>query len=1307
MKSQVLDSCLKVYQPMYFDLQDHTTTIESFDLDQNENIAFGGNTISTIDGQLSIFLGFKEQGVDGDLLWIKKMVDTVQASNIYQINSVMVVDDSTIFAQVQDSSFVSTLLFLDVANGMINRQIQVLGSQGININLSFQISQFDINSALGYIIATYQQNMAILKLDLTGSTQGLESYEFTYANQDQINPQQLVFNNDKSNLVMLSSVCYQSQTYSLITIVNPTTLGILAGFTQLTDTSSCSTSYTEFRFEVNQSGNNRLTSFGNVNSQPFIGILIYDNGYSEVSQQTLQLNGFQNILDIKTSILDTMQILVESTNSVAILTIDLTTQVSQLQSFAFLKSDGSNQVKNGMLQSSNNFCLIGAVKGLTDIFSGYSRLLTQVSGLLYQSDPSQQAFVNDRTIQSIIYPLTDQSASFQYQQVALTDLTSNQISINSDEINADFIAQDLMSSGASPISFDFPIISNSIYVVGSTSISKLIVLPVSCSPSESIAFELYLKSNLSQIEATTAGPFKFISSTNIFTVETIDNLDVGNHTILVKAIIQNSAFYSSFIVEIKDQCSQVLITKPTTINSTMTYKIGYSYLMTYTFPEFIINNTNCLITYDLIRPTDGTDTSFLTFDAINRQILIDTNDSTNNAINFQVYIKAYNILAADNLAILHKIDIIMKHYCSYEQINGQIQGFKFYQITSSNSVPQYEPFIQFTRSNATVCSPLIYNVFEGGTQVFSTDINDQQIVYFYLHATNGYISAQIVLIWSLAGLDCSFLVMNTDNSVIPEFVQQISYPEYIYRFTPFELSIPECGPIQYTVKLTNTSNAPCLSHRQQVSDDMTDGISCKSDKKTDASNSQQKYEATLCGKSSSGSTNCTDFRNIVASNVAQINTKNELEIYTKDQNSFVNQPYTFFVNAWIQDYPAQNLEMAMTINFLVDCKYEEITPPSNYSITYDLFDSTQTYPVQGSYTLLFPNYCTQPTSFSYTTISGPTLVTSGFISISSSTGQLSVQSSNTAYEGTYILSITATTTSNISATHYVTLLIDNPCKMTSISVLSPLNYLEYDVSQGSYQIQMNWTQSNVKCLLPISYDIRTANVSDISVLGILATINQANGMLIISFTSNSYVGMHSLYILGKIDTYTQNTDNFTLNVTNTCLDSPSFTTIPIANQQYTVGELQSIIQVVPWSISPSYCGIISYTVYETNSKSTPFLSFDTSTLEIKVQTNLTSFTGVYNLTVKGQISSTRFETITFLLELVNPCLSMIISNSFTQFQYTQSVSQIATTIDLDKFTFDKDPNICGNLLINFYFFKQQQVIKYIFDRYYQSGELYY
>eukprot|EP00347_Sterkiella_histriomuscorum_P016446 403353141 len=116
-------------------------------------------------------------------------------------------------------------------------------------------------------------------------------------------------------------------------------------------------------------------------------------------------------------------------------------------------------------------------------------------------------------------------------------------------------------------------------------------------------------------------------------------------------------------------------------------------------------------------------------------------------------------------------------------------------------------------------------------EVLTTNQGYNGIYNLLLIGSNGYAQKRELFILTLNSADCSQVTMLTEGTVIPEFTYQIFSQLLNFQFQPFVLSIPSCGPII--------------------------------DKQSEANYQSNLIEAKLCGKTSGGVTNCSNFSYIL------------------------------------------------------------------------------------------------------------------------------------------------------------------------------------------------------------------------------------------------------------------------------------------------------------------------------------------------------------------------------------------------------------------------------------------------------------
>eukprot|EP00347_Sterkiella_histriomuscorum_P005654 403355769 len=453
--------------------------------------------------------------------------------------------------------------------------------------------------------------------------------------------------------------------------------------------------------------------------------------------------------------------------------------------------------------------------------------------------------------------------------------------------------------------------------------------------------------------------------------------------------------------------------------------------------------------------------------------------------------------------------------------------------------------------------------------IFSNDPNDSGILTLMLWATNGYASMLSYITYSLAPVDCSLLVMDTSQTVIPEFNYTIFDDEQTQQFQPFVLSLPECGPIIYKIEnitqVTGKTVAIYVSQNVELLFQI------------------QTMELSALDKNG----NVVDVSSFI-----QVSSNTKLQIYTTNTQHYEGSPYTLRLNLYMNHYESQHNETDFTVNIALNCSLDVIYPPQTVvNVNYQATDSLLTIPIIGSYTNLFTGYCTLPSTFSIKNLDGTTVNTNIF-QINSGTGELSVFTNDITLSGAYTLVLKAQNSLGIFTTHQVVVLITNPCIVgNSLFNTMDLTTITYDMRSGTLDTSIGWSQTNSKCPLPITYSVINIGTgltfSDCQIYSsnILRTI----------ITSYAYVGTNNLAIVVKVGSYQQQQDNFILEVTNTCYTNPQISVPASQLVEYTIESTKITAQILGWSITPSYCGPFQFTMTEANSKSLANIQFNRST----------------------------------------------------------------------------------------------------------------
>eukprot|EP00347_Sterkiella_histriomuscorum_P021285 403334543 len=549
----------------------------------------------------------------------------------------------------------------------------------------------------------------------------------------------------------------------------------------------------------------------------------------------------------------------------------------------------------------------------------------------------------------------------------------------------------------------------------------------------------------------------------------------------------------------------------------------------------------------------------------------------------------------------------IKYYISYNSTITYV--FDEFEKTNPNyQIVQYVPnsvIIQLKKTN------------NNEIQIFSNNPSDSGILTLMLWATNGYAQKLSYITYSLVTVDCYQLVMDTSQTVIPEFNYTIFDDEQTQYFQPFGMSLPECGPIIYRIEnITQVTGKTVAIYVSQNVDspNTNNGIKVFSDDPADAEYARRKITVNFCGRSITNQKSCIQFSYwLVHSCIyAQVIAKPETFTYQLAQPNKIYKIAKSYNNV-TSNCGYNNLEILSALD-----KHGNVVDVSSFiqvsSITkLQIYSSNISHYEDSPYTLRMNLFI--DCLFSIKNLDGTT-VNSNIFKINSGTGELQVNTNDITLSGTYTLVLKAQNSLGIFTTHQVVVLITNPCIVgNSLVNTMDLTTITYDMRSGTLDTSIGWTQTNSKCPLPIAYQVINRDTaltfSDCQIYSssILKTI----------ITSYAYVGTNNLAIVVKVGSYQEQQDDFILEVTNTCYTNPQIS-VP-ANQlvEYTIGQTIFTSQIIGWSISPSYCGPFSFSMTEANSKSLANIQFNQTSMEISIYTDQLTYAGVYNLVIRATI----------------------------------------------------------------------------------------
>eukprot|EP00347_Sterkiella_histriomuscorum_P020634 403337050 len=955
------------------------------------------------------------------------------------------------------------------------------------------------------------------------------------------------------------------------------------------------------------------TSYLEMQSQKFQQELISNNLFNS------EIINYFRIIDFQADLTNNYFYLLlekdQSLDLVRVEFIDETEMSFKYIDLSRLKENKQNDLYQGLIMPSFNFAIVGSIFEVGQ--SDYERKYPYKVGLLYQSDRNSQSFSpNYGPFPLLTIPI--QLISFEQQ----FELTSVNVIIQSVSIEQSNLVDLSIGLGSGAI-FDFYQISKSQTVnkpLVQYEISSLV--KQDCVPQNSLTYTPYFRENQTIISME-SNAVRYDSSNNSFLVETFNDNDAGSFGLIINVTQGNLTFRSFFSQSIEDQCLKAIVSAPSNFVTEVNYYIGYNSTITYVFDEFEKTNPNCSTIYSIIIPSNlDNSENIVQFNNVTRTITIQTTEN-NYAGTYNLIIKAQ---ASTKSLIIDQVNInlILYHQCQLENLEPQLDyKVYYYQISESNTEPELmpDPCYYFTNKDKQAYTGSVFKIVDNNEfQIFSNNPSDSGILTLMLWATNGYAQKLSYITYSLVTVDCYQLVMDTSQTVIPEFNYTISDDEQTQYFQPFGMSLPECGPIIYRIEnITQVTGKTVAIYVSQNVDlpNTNNGIKVFSDDPADAFYTKRKITANFCGRSITNQKSCIQFSYwLVHSCIyAQVTAKPEAFIYQLAQPTRIYKIAKSYNNV-TNNCGYNNLEILSALDKhgnMVDVssfiQVSSITKFQIYSSNIQHYeDSPYTLRMNlfiNCYTNLFTGYCTLPSLFSIKNLDGTT-GNSNIFKINSGTGELQVYTNDITLSGTYTLVLKAQNSLGIYATHQVVVSITNPCIVgNSLVNTIDLTTITYDMRSGTLDTSIGWTQTNSKCPLSITYSV----INTATGLTFPDCQIYSSSILRTILTSYAYVGMNYLAIVVNVGSYQQQQDDFIIEVTNTCYTNPQIY-VP-ANQlvEYTIGQTKIISQIVGWSVSPSYCGPFSFAMTEANSKSLSNIQFNQTSMEISIYTDQLTYAG--------------------------------------------------------------------------------------------------
>eukprot|EP00347_Sterkiella_histriomuscorum_P007287 403349536 len=353
--------------------------------------------------------------------------------------------------------------------------------------------------------------------------------------------------------------------------------------------------------------------------------------------------------------------------------------------------------------------------------------------------------------------------------------------------------------------------------------------------------------------------------------------------------------------------------------------------------------------------------------------------------------------------------------------------------------------------------------------------------------------------------------------------------------------------------------------------------------------------------------------------------------------------YQVFVRAYLN--PTNYYQYPVTIHFLVDCNYNEVSPASASSLTYNVYYSAQTIS-NNVFTCIFDNYgCPQVSTYSCQFTNGtscPTVL--NVFQFDSSTGSLSVDTINELAVGPYSFTITGQTGDGLhTGTRTVNINIACDCKCSDITSFPIGDVGVYDIMNSTANTHViyiaNWLSSIGGCGITYTLtDVDTGNLISNSFFSFDSSQN------FILYTSNALPPkLYTIDVKGCLATdFVCATQQMTINITDQCATAIITPNAP-PDTVYITSDPTQTLPFTAWTSVPAFCIYYDYEIFLDDNTTVPaFATINNATRKVFVYTTNIAERGYRNVTLKGTLTQNNHNVIKFLVEMQVSCAQNIL-----------------------------------------------------------------
>eukprot|EP00347_Sterkiella_histriomuscorum_P023981 403332720 len=419
-------------------------------------------------------------------------------------------------------------------------------------------------------------------------------------------------------------------------------------------------------------------------------------------------------------------------------------------------------------------------------------------------------------------------------------------------------------------------------------------------------------------------------------------------------------------------------------------------------------------------------------------------------------------------------------------------------------------------------------------------------------------------------------------------------------------------------------------------------------------------------------------------------------INTKNETYKALSPYQIDYLGYFSKYKEYSkYELTRNLTIGVDCQYNEITGHSNIVQDYIIGSGSPLTISPFTYTQIFNTYCSLPSVFSCTNLTSSLTCSQGFFTFNSTNGEIIIETNDVVWEGIHSLQVMGDTLVNFKISYTVTLNLINLC--IGVNILKPtisFGTQTHDVSETPLLIgPLGWTHDGARCLSQITfqvYNITPPLLGEGTLLPqSIAYVDNTTQLIYIVASDSSLASLTGITstlrivgTLGETKVYAEDQVDFDLILTDKCQNGKTQMQGSLSDQEYTIGNAKLSYQIPNFSIDPSICGPIVFSIKEQgNADMMSVAQIDSQNGLFTFESNNISYEGTYIINIYSTIKYGKYSLDQFELRIINPCSTAQLSHDFVQFNYDYWIKDGALIIKMDKFNSTQSSLICGDIVL--------------------------